>query len=111
MNKKLPQVSYKELLLWALGQRQRFCVEGESMEPLLKKGDLVFIKKTDRLSRGDIGVFEHPLKKGLKIVKKISRIKRGQYELVGTNLEKSTDSRLFGLVSQTNMIGKVTAKL
>ena len=106
----------KELLLWLFRLRQRFCVTGFSMFPLLKPGEEVLVDT--RAYRhclpeiDDLVVAEHPHHFGLKIIKRVAFVEEnGDCFLLGENREESSDSRSFGFVSSQRIIGRVTSKL
>nr|WP_293108122.1 nickel-type superoxide dismutase maturation protease [Okeania sp. SIO2F4] len=105
----------RELLLWLLRLRQRFCVTGLSMFPLLKPGEEVLVDM--RAYRhclpeiGDLIVAEHPHRQDLKIIKLVAFVdEKGDCFLMGENQEESSDSRSFGFVSSQQIIGRVTSK-
>ena len=108
-------IDNKELLLWLLRLRQRFCVTGFSMFPILKPGDEVLVdtKAYHHCAPeiGDMVVAEHPHRQELKIIKWVAFVdEKGDCFLVGENKEESTDSRSFGLVNRKRIIGKVKSK-
>ena len=112
---KLPDISYREFLLWILRRRKRFKVTGISMQPLLQPGAEILINpnayKKTLPQINDLVVAMHPDKKGLEIVKRISSItKDGTFFLLGDNLDRSSDSRSFGTIPLNNIIGKVTSR-
>ncbi len=81
-------------------------VKDKSMEPMLHEDDYVIVSYFYKKPKvGDIVILSHP-KLGIKIVKRISRIKSGRVFVVGEN-ELSSDSRLFGYVNLRDIIGKV----
>ncbi len=55
-----------------------------------KTGDMIVIKRSDR-----------------EIIKRIQKCKGGQFFVQGDNGEESTDSRDFGPIDQSEIIGKV----
>jgi nickel-type superoxide dismutase maturation protease len=111
----LPKTSYREFLLLLLRKRKRLRVAGRSMLPLLQPGDeilfnpLAYQKSSPQL--GDVIVTMHPLQIDLTIVKRITLIYScGSYFVTGDNLEASTDSRHWGTIKSTDIIGKVTSQ-
>ncbi len=113
MSNELPSITVKEFILWALRQRRRFRVMGNSMLPLLRPGDTVLIttQPNPRLAANDIVVAYHPLKSQLKIIKRVASIqKNNSLILSGDNPQESTDSRIFGPTSPKNIIGRVTCR-
>ena len=112
MKKELPEADWKERILFFLGRRTGFLVEGNSMLPTLKDGDAVLISPQTRAEIGDIILANHPFKKSVKILKRIKEItKSGEMFLTGDNADDSTDSRTFGAVPLKCLIGKVTCRL
>ncbi|MGP0129095.1 MAG: nickel-type superoxide dismutase maturation protease [cyanobacterium endosymbiont of Rhopalodia musculus] len=105
----------KELLLWLLRLRQRFCVTGASMFPLLKAGEEVLVD-TRAYRRhlpeiGDLVVARHPHHQDLIIIKRAVLVdNNGDCFLLGENRTESNDSRHFGFIKLRNIIGKVTSK-
>lgn len=110
----LPETGYGELLLLILRRRKRFKITGKSMLPSLKPGDEILIDPYlyhQRLPRvGEIVVAIHPRKNELTIVKRIRTINEdGSYFVTGDNTLASTDSRDWGTIKLSDIIGKVTS--
>ena len=81
------------------------------MEPALKPGDYIIVNRWYRSLRpGDMIVFT-PYEKKLVFVKRINSIKDGRYFVVGDNSANSLDSRRFGGVESSAVIGKVLLKI
>ena len=88
-----------------------FRVEGDSMFPSLKNGDLVLINPDFEPKIGDIVLAAHPFKKSVKIIKRIKEITaENRYFLIGDNPTESTDSRSFGTIAKKDILGKIEAK-
>ena len=106
---------WKEIGLWALGKRWRFHVTGPSMLPSLRHGDDVLVKPvstTTPLLPHDVVVCLHPFKPNVRMVKRISEVfYGGGCYLSSDNAAEGTDSRSFGVVERSLIIGKVTSKL
>jgi len=89
----------------------RFKISGHSMEPILRDGEQVIATNLPLFFRmlkiNDIIVFK---KYGKFFVKKISKITKDQYFVIGENKNDSLDSRKFGLVSFKDILGKVIFK-
>jgi nickel-type superoxide dismutase maturation protease len=82
------------------------------MSPVLNDGDVVLVDRGAHIEVGDIVVAKHPVERHSEVIKRIERIdKRGNYFLVGDNLEDSNDSRHFGAVAREYIKGKVVARL
>jgi nickel-type superoxide dismutase maturation protease len=112
MENELPEAGWKEKFLLFIGKRRGFHVEGDSMLPALKDGDLVLINPSADLSVGDIVLAQHPFKQSVKIIKRISEIMANEkYFLSGDNRAESTDSRSFGAVPVKNILGKVMCRV
>jgi nickel-type superoxide dismutase maturation protease len=78
-----------------------------SMEPGLREGDYVFVSMVRiHLREGDLVVARHP-RTGLRIIKRVESIGDGRAFLVGDNRAASEDSRSFGSVGLSDIIGKV----
>jgi nickel-type superoxide dismutase maturation protease len=108
----LPESTWKERILLLIGRRKGVLVEGNSMLPHLKDGEVVLIKPKSRFQVGDIVLAQHPFKQSVKILKRIAEIdEKGNYVLTGDNPAESTDSRTFGAVSLKCILGKATCRL
>lgn len=108
---RLPKANWKERLLFALGKRQAFRVEGDSMLPGLQNGDAVLVSAKAAVKPGDIVVAQHPFKRSVRVVKRVESIDGGRCTLVGDNPAESSDSRQFGSVKLSDVIGKAVARL
>ena len=102
-----------DLLLFFLGRRRLFEVQGPSMLPGLKPGQRLLVKP-HRLDQplpqiGSIVVCRHPSKPDMVITKRLSGRTDQQLDLRGDNPEESTDSRHFGPVPVESLIGEATA--
>jgi nickel-type superoxide dismutase maturation protease len=85
------------------------------MSPLLQPGDEVlvdlFAYRRSPPAVGDIVVAWHPTRKDFKLIKRVVEITIDHhYVLQGDNLAESTDSRTFGAVPPTLIIGKVVCR-
>ena len=113
MNTPLPAAGFKDLLLFFLGRRRLFEVQGPSMLPGLKPGQRLLVKslaKPDKPpSQGSVVVCHHPSDFNLVITKRVWQSNDGWLELRGDNPVASTDSRHFGQVPLDHVIGVVTA--
>lgn len=83
------------------------------MNPTLKDGEVVLVDRAAaKIETGDIVVAKHPIEQQSEVVKRVERInERGDYFLIGDNLEDSNDSRHFGAVTREYIKGKVVARL
>jgi nickel-type superoxide dismutase maturation protease len=112
MEKELPEDDWWEQLAYLCGFREIFLVEGDSMLPGLKDGDVVLVDPYAALEIGDVVLARHPFKKSVQIIKRIKEISpENRYFLVGDNLEESTDSRSFGAIPAKDILGKAVCRL
>lgn len=82
-------------------------IVGNSMHPTLKQGDIVFVRKIHHMhvQSNDVVI---AIINGKEVIKRVGLIKNGKIFLIGDNKAASTDSRTFGLVPCTKVLGKVT---
>jgi nickel-type superoxide dismutase maturation protease len=93
-------------LLVVAGRRlRRLEVEGDSMRPTLLPGDRVLVWRGRRLRSGDVVALVDP--KGRRVVKRLSEGTGTGYFVIGDNLASSTDSRHFGPVEPSAILGRV----
>jgi len=113
LNTPLPAAGPNDLLLFFLGRRRLFQVEGESMLPTLQPKQRLLVKLRSHgglsPSPGTVVVCHHPSDLNLVITKRVWRSNDGWLELRGDNPAVSTDSRQFGQVPLEQVIGEVTA--
>jgi nickel-type superoxide dismutase maturation protease len=106
---------WREIGLWMLGKRWRFCVAGDSMLPTLHSGEDVLVMPISAQSRlfvGDIVVCLHPLKPAVRMVKRVSEIfYDGSCYVLSDNAAAGSDSRAFGVVDRKFIVGRVTSRL
>jgi signal peptidase I len=77
-------------------------VRGDSMKPLLSDGQLI-VGLTGKVVRlGDIVVVDHS---GKEIIKRVSQLKSEKVWVVGDNTSHSTDSRHFGWIAKSDILG------
>jgi nickel-type superoxide dismutase maturation protease len=106
----------REVLLWLLGRRRRLRVVGGSMLPMLSPEtevlvDLRAYRQGRSPSVGEIVVAEHPHQSGFWLIKRVAAIRdNGDCVLLGDNLADSTDSRSFGAIAPTKLLGLVTCR-
>mgnify|MGYP001768564828 CR=1 FL=1 len=87
-----------------------FKVTGDSLYPAFRQGDFVLISKIpfwfDRLSVGDVVVFNHPVYG--QLIKQIECLLDGGRAVFVIGLDEfSVDSRQFGPVAREDLLGKV----
>ena len=106
------EANWKDRILFLIGRRPAFRVEGDSMLPTLKGGDTVMVDPKATVAVGDIVLAKHPYKTNVKMLKRVSAIDEGgRYELAGDNPDESTDSRTFGSISIEYIHGKAVCRL
>ncbi|WP_228040640.1 nickel-type superoxide dismutase maturation protease [Nodosilinea sp. LEGE 07088] len=105
---------FTDVVLWLLRQRRRWRVVGESMVPLLQHGVEVLIDpaayRQCRPQPGDLVVAYHPRQPDLPIVKWVVYVEAEGCFLKGLNESASTDSREYGLVPFTHILGQVVCR-
>ena len=112
MENELPKAKWKDRILYYLGRRRAFLVEGNSMAPALKSGAVVLIHRHAKIKSGDLVLAKHPYKSSVSILKRVAEIEPdGGLVLIGDNSLESTDSRTFGAVSIESIIGPVICRL
>ncbi len=113
MNTSLPAAGLKDLLLFCVGRRRLFQVEGDSMLPTLQPKQRLLVKLRPHDGRspssGTVVVCHHPSDMNLVITKRVWQSNDGWLERRGDNPTASTDSRQFGQVALEQVIGEVTA--
>lgn len=87
---------------------QRFTIHGNSMFPTLKSGqDILCFNWAYFFSepkKGDIIVIKHG---GKEVIKRIHKVNDRSVDVYGDNKNESTDSRNFGPIDRSRIIGKV----
>lgn len=90
----------------------RFKISGHSMTPTYKEGDNVLVSSVPLIfakpKKGDVVVFE---KFNRFYIKRIDKMEKGKYFLVGDNKKDSFDSRRFGSVNGNQIKAKVIRKI
>lgn len=107
----LPNLSWGDFLQWMIRRRSRHRIEGCSMLPLLQPGDEVLYSpkayEQCRPQVGEIVIAQHPQRGELLMIKRIGKVDGDRYYLLGDNSAQSTDSRVFGWVRYSQIVGKV----
>lgn len=80
-------------------------VTGESMAPTYKPGDIIVARRfVGRIKSGQTVVVRHA---GLEKVKRVTGVEAGKIFLEGDNRLHSSDSRHFGWIDTSSVIGVV----
>lgn len=89
----------------------RVKVAERSMEPALRPGDWLLVRRTRRIRPGQIVLARHPGRPGMLIVKRAARRVDGGWWLTSDNpLAGAVDSRRFGAVPPAFIEGRVLAR-
>jgi nickel-type superoxide dismutase maturation protease len=86
---------------------RRVVVEGRSMEPTLAPGDRLLVVRAPRLHAQDVVAVRDPTDSKRVLVKRIGAVLEDGIVLRGDNPGASTDSRSFGPVPRTAVLGRV----
>jgi len=103
---------------WGRWRPFRVGVEGSSMAPTVRQGDLLVAIRTVAARSGDLVVAEHPTRPGYELVKRLvagpaddvpghRTLAPGEVWLTGDASDASTDSRSFGPVRASAIRGVV----
>ena len=79
-------------------------VSGDSMEPNLHDGQWLIINRVSRPKVGDVVGFRYG---NTELIKRIIRPEGDSWWVEGDNKEQSTDSRSFGAIPKSVVVGKV----
>ena len=87
---------------------RKFKVSGHSMEPVIKNQQRVLVSKIPYLfskpKAKEIVAFNY---QGKILIKRIAEISSDKYSVKGDNSKDSLDSRSFGSISESDILGKV----
>jgi nickel-type superoxide dismutase maturation protease len=97
--------------MWLLGQRNRYRVDGPSMAPTLGPGDFVLARPNGPFAIGDVVVARHPKRPDLVVIKRVFARSESGLDLRGDSQPNSTDSRHWGPVAMSNVLGRVTCRV
>lgn len=88
-----------------------FRIEGSSLFPLIKEGEVVFCQKVfffNKIKLNDLVLFNHKTEGFM--IKKVTNINNGKYFVKGES-PFSIDSRTFGELNKNEILFKVIFKL
>ena len=88
----------------------KYKISGSSMLPTLKTGDMVLVNRVaywfSPPQKNDIVAVRDP-RDGKTLIKRIIKIEGKSYFVLGDNKNSSTDSRVFGMIRRSDILGKV----
>lgn len=79
-------------------------VTGDSMYPTLKNGQIIIVAKPKPPLENQVAVINH---NGVEKIKRITKIRDAKIYVEGDNRDSSTDSRVFGWISSSDIAGSV----
>ena len=82
-------------------------VTGDSMNPNYRDGQVVVVSYLGKYTIGDVVV---ALVGRREVIKRISKMSDGKVYLVGDNKHNTIDSRKYGWIMETHLMGKVEKK-
>lgn len=88
----------------------RLEVAGLSMVPEYAPGDRVVVRKTHQVAVGDVVAVRDPGDPDRYLIKRVVALERHAVRVEGDNSGASTDSRHFGPVPDSLIVGRVVAK-
>jgi nickel-type superoxide dismutase maturation protease len=86
---------------------RRFRIADTSMQPALRPGSRVLVATWGKPRVGDIVVLRDPEFRSTFTVKRVIAVDAGGYQVRGDNVNVSRDSRHFGTVPRSLIIGRV----
>jgi len=81
------------------------------MAPTLQAGDYVLARSGSALAAGDVVVAQHPDQAGVVVIKRLAAITSDGLDLRGDAPDASTDSRTWGPVAPSRVLGQVTSRV
>lgn len=83
-------------------------IAGESMSPRLRSGEVAVFWRPDALRRGSVVLVRRA---GREVVKRVESIDGDSVRLIGDNRAESTDSRHYGPVNKSDILGVIMISL
>jgi len=100
-----------DLLLLFCGRRCVMQVEGYSMWPTLKPKDRVILRPLNQDAPlpaiGGIIVCKHPQQPSRRVIKRLNAVLDDQLTVLGDCPDASTDSRQWGTIPRSSLIGEI----
>lgn len=82
------------------------------MLPTLEAGQFVLIDEKRTPATGELAVANHPTEVDLLVIKRVGEISPDhEFHLVSDNVDAGTDSRAWGLIPHSEIVGTVTLVL
>ena len=89
----------------------RYKVVGHSMEPTFRGGDTLWVNRLAYLfsppRKNDVVIFNH---NNQLLIKRVYKIGKNSYLLIGDNKRDSLDSRHLGSINKRQILGRVVTK-
>jgi len=79
-------------------------VEGESMTPTYPQGKIVLAWRFSKPKKGDVVIVKHHR---LELIKRVDQLEGDKIFLLGDNPDESTDSRHYGWLPLSSVLGVV----
>lgn len=89
------------------GRPRRVVVSGDSMRPTFEPGDRLLVLPTAAVREGDVVALRDPTRPDRVLVKRVMRFDTSGVHVRGDNDAASTDSRHFGPVLPSAVVGRV----
>ena len=89
---------------------RRVVVEGLSMTPTLEPGDRLLVLRRRIVSPGDVVALRDPRDRTQLLVKRVAAVTADAVRVLGDNEGSSTDSRSFGAVGRSDVVGTVVRR-
>ena len=86
-------------------------VSGESMMPTYRSGDWLVVAWGGRFKIGDVVLVEREDRPGVFLIKRLERWEGSNYWVEGDNKSISTDSREWGFIGQSEIVGRVVFRV
>jgi signal peptidase I len=97
-------------LLFQLFPIAKYTIVGDSMAPTILENQTILINRLAYVLRkpttNDIIALKDP-RDGKILIKRITKIVNNKYFVTGDNKEHSTDSREFGMIEKSDILGKI----
>ena len=101
----------REGLAWLGGRRLRVKVTGDSMLPTLSDGEFVLVDPGLRPGPDSLVVARHPHDDAVLVIKRVDSVSGGELVVASDNPDAGSDSRTWGPLDITRVVGVVTLVL